>query len=135
MIVAPVKRKTQKITQFYNGIRHRGIDLRSVSHLTWSKHKIIVCEDSVIKRMGRDGYGNGFIVLEPLESDYDEIKYIHVDIRNPFWQIGSAIFGGDVLGYTEIAGNSKAHHLHFEVWRKTHVNPLQYFNKFDIGYV
>ena len=134
MITSPVDRKVQKITQFYKGTKHRGIDLRSVSHLTWLKHKIIVCEDSTLKRIGRDNYGNGFVVIEPMESDYKEIKYIHINIDKIDIKKGAFLCGGDFLAYTEVAGNSKSHHLHWEVWNKTYVNPLQYFNKFNLRY-
>lgn len=138
-MTGPIKRKKQKITSPYGkrgGIFHRGVDLRSVNFLTRRKQAVIATEDSMVLRVKRDSNDNGIIVLAPLESDYDEIKYIHVAIEKSPVLKGQKVYEGDFLGYTERRGQSTSHHLHFEVWKNSDpVNPLQYFNRVGIDYV
>ena len=83
--------------------------------------------------MGRDGKGNGFIVFKPLESGYKEIKYIHINVDKSKHKKGDVVNGGDKLGYSEIGGQSKAHHLHWEIWGLGGViDPIKYFNRYGI---
>lgn len=133
-MTGPVKRKKQKITQHYKGDVHRGIDLRCVSFITWQKQAFIATEDSIVLRIKRDANDNGIIVLAPINSDYDELKYIHVAIEDTPVTKGQKVYEGDILGYSEIRGQSKAHHLHFEVIKGEQINPLQYFNRYGIEY-
>ena len=129
----PVKRKTQKVTQCFHST-HKGVDLRSVDFTTWRLQKIIATEGMTVLRMGRDKYGNGFVVCKPDNIICDEIKYIHVKADTTI-HTHAKLKKGDLIGYTEIAGNSKAHHLHFETWSEGHpFNPLRYFDNVGIKY-
>lgn len=142
----PVKRRVQKITQHFrkedifidntlHKSAHKGIDLRSVNFTNWKLQKIIATEDMTVLRMGRDGYGNGFVVCEPVGNPMcDMVKYIHVKADKSIHR-GKELKKGDRIGRTEIAGNSKAHHLHFETMSSGwHFNPINYFNYLDIKY-
>lgn len=129
----PIFRKYQKLTQEYKGSKHKGIDLRSVNFISWMKQSVITTEDMQIKRFGTDRLGNGFIVFTPLvNNDFYEIKYIHVKLKSKI--NNTELFKGLIIpkhtkiGFTEIAGNSKSHHLHFEVWtdKNNHINPVPY---------
>jgi murein DD-endopeptidase MepM/ murein hydrolase activator NlpD len=136
MITAPVKRKKQVITSPYgmrNGKMHKGIDLRCVNFTTWIRQPFVACEDAVIIRMGRDRNDNGYIVLKPLESDYKEIKYIHINVDKCKYKKGDKLKGGDKLGYSEIRGQSKAHHLHWEIWDLNGaIDPVIYMDRYGI---
>lgn len=142
-----IKRRVQKITQQYitrehykNGkikkMGHRGVDLRSVNFTNWKLQKVIAPENMKVLRRGRDGYGNGFVVCRPYDNPIcDEVKFIHVDVCKSIRRGQLELNKGDLIGYTEIAGNSKAHHLHFETWSdKKPFNPLQYFDYLGVKY-
>lgn len=152
MITAPVKRMgKQKITSYY-GKRgnhfHHGIDLRCVRFPKekgwlphWSLQSFVVTENSQVLRVKRDAKDNGIIVLKPFITDYAEIKYMHINVeeaQNKFGiEIGVKLMAGDILGYSELRGQSAAHHLHFEVWRhagRNGINPLEYFEACKIKY-
>ena len=98
----PIKRKRQYITQQYKGEAHRGVDLRSVDFSTWKLQPVIATEDSIIDRIGIDGYGNDFIVLRPrrLETNM-ELKYIHVSYDPEYIKTGETLNRGDVIGQTQ----------------------------------
>lgn len=136
--MGPVKRRKQKITSPYGprgSIFHRGVDLRTVDFTTFRRQPCIATEQCKVLRIKRDGNDNGIIVLQPLNSVYDELKYIHIDIENSPVKKGQIISEGDIIGYTEIRGQSKAHHLHFEIWSGgEHYNPVEYFESRGIKY-
>ena len=113
---------------------HRGIDLRSKSFLTWKLQDVVASERSLILRLGTDRKGNGFIVVQPLESEYDEIKYIHVTIETARRK-GEVLHSGEYIGKTEVKGSSKAHHLHWETWLNGKaIDPIKYLDKYNIKY-
>jgi len=153
VVVGPIKRMSgvQVITSPY-GMRtlegiarmHRGIDLRCVRFLPgmgyvpqWANQDVIATEESVVERCGRDSYGNGYVVLKPLENiEYKELKYIHI---NHFLRVGQPLTKGTKIGKCIIGGSSKAIHLHFETWAShgnkiTHVNPTIYLDAMNIPY-
>jgi hypothetical protein len=136
-MIAPVKRINQIITSKFGprwGRMHRGIDLRTRNFLNWKLQKIVCTEHSQILRMGTDGKGNDFIVVKPLESDYTEIKYIHVTIKTKK-KINDILFEGEYIGKSQIKGSSTAHHLHFETVKNGQwLDPLIYFDKYKIKY-
>lgn len=138
MVKGPVKRKKQKITSPYGGRGtgfHRGVDLRCVNFTNWIQQPFVATEDSTVVRVKRDANDNGIIVLRPDYSDYDEIKYIHVNIDQWYVRKGDRVKEGDIIGYSEIRGQSKAHHLHYEVWKgKKHIDPVKYFDQIGIDY-
>ena len=137
MIIPPVKTDTLMITSPYGPrgiIFHRGVDIRSVVIQPFSLLPVVCCERGVVMRCGTDRHDNDFVVIVPENDDVNEIKYIHIDIE-PGITAGTKLFPGDLLGYTQIKGQSKAHHLHFEVWGPTgHFDPIEYFYNGGVRY-
>lgn len=152
---SPVRRKPDKMVitspfgmRVLNGKKrlHRGIDLRTIRFLKgkgyvpqWSLQKIQATEKSMVLRFGTDGKGNDFIVLRPLESNFDELKFIHVTLNDFVKEKGMILEAGDPIGKTQVKGTSKAHHLHFETWQKNKdklkpVDPILYFESLGIKY-
>jgi murein DD-endopeptidase MepM/ murein hydrolase activator NlpD len=143
-----INRKIQLITSPF-GLRtinrkkhfHNGVDLRSVSHKTWEDQEILTPEKCEVLRVGKDRLGNNFLVVKPLESDYAELKFIHID-KYAFdnFEIGQILAKGIFIGYAIKGGSSKAKHLHFEVWiNHTNksirpINPVEYFLTIGIKY-
>jgi len=145
----PVKRfsNVQVITAPFGEKRgnrtHKGVDLRSRRFLPetgyvkqWGLQDVVATERCRIKRFGTDQKGNDYIVLTPMKNtDYYELKYIHVTLRDEVKVIDKTLEAGDRIGKTQIKGTSKAHHLHFEVWDNlVAIDPLIYFNDLKIKY-
>lgn len=113
---------------------HRGVDIRTVDFQTWKDIPIVTSEQCKVLRQGKDGYGNYFLVVQPHESNFDEIKYIHISETK--FKIGSILVPDIFLGYAIIGGNSKAKHLHFETWKDGKpVDPIEYFIEMNIKYL
>lgn len=132
MIIPPIRNitKTMLITQRYEYPRHRGIDLRTQRFKpSWGLQWIQLTEDSQVLRFGEDRYGNDFIVVRPLKSRYYEIKYIHVTLEETVCDKGRILEVGTKLGKSQLKGNSRGHHLHFEVLEevKKWIDPAEYF--------
>jgi murein DD-endopeptidase MepM/ murein hydrolase activator NlpD len=146
----PIRRKTQVITEKFGAVRpyglHQGVDLRS---RRWEKGKgyveqwalqdVIVDGVSEVLRFGTDPRDNDFIVLRPLDTPYDELKYIHVTLNKEVKEKNKILEPGDVIGKTQVKGSSRGHHLHFEVWKfyetmKVAIDPIKYFNHMGIKY-
>ena len=127
-----IKRKVQKITQRFKH-NHKGVDLRCVNFTTWINQDIIAPEECRVLRSGLDGYGNYYLVVEPLESKYDELKFIH--IKPVRFEDGEILKKGQYISQCIIGGNSESLHLHFEVWLSGNpINPVLYFNSVGIKY-
>jgi murein DD-endopeptidase MepM/ murein hydrolase activator NlpD len=124
--------KTQIITQPYKGEGHRGVDLRSWDFKKNKLLPVVAPQEMYIFRLGIDSYGNDFIVARTLKGIF--LKLIHIDYDKSF-QMGQFFLAGDFLGYTQIKGNSKAHHLHFETHKNgQHFDPCLYFDKYGISW-
>jgi murein DD-endopeptidase MepM/ murein hydrolase activator NlpD len=129
-----VKTLKLKITSKYGprwGRFHKGIDLRSVSG--WKDLDILCPEKSEVLRVGRDGYGNYFLVVKPLENtQFKELKFIHIDDHALSHFAPKMILQKDeYIGKAIIGGNSRSKHLHFETWieideKLDHTNPEDY---------
>ncbi len=135
----PVDTDELVITQRFHARNHKGVDLRSVDLETYDKLDIILPEDAEVLRRGVDGFGNDFLVVQPTNDFMSELKFIHVTFDSLF-EVGEMLEAGTVLGKTQIVdeigrGNSLAHHLHFETWRKgTPINPMRYFDEYHTPY-
>lgn len=70
--------------------------------------------------------GNGGRVNNP---DGETQVYIHT-LFLPKWKNGDIVKAGDLLGYTDMSGNTTGEHLHFETWNssKLTANPRSYFS-------
>lgn len=147
-MVAPVKRKNNLMIitspfgeREYKGERrfHSGVDLRSVDFDNGKLQKIQTPENCIVLRFGTDQHDNDFLVVKPMISPYDEFKFIHVTLEQSVKQAGVVLDEGHFIGYTQIKGQSEAHHLHFETWKTIDgnieaVDPRLYFNQNDIKY-
>jgi murein DD-endopeptidase MepM/ murein hydrolase activator NlpD len=112
---------------------HKGIDLRTVNLPSWDDFDLSVPEDCKVLRVGRDKYGNYFLVVKPLKNkQFKELKFIHIDdYALSRFKTGDKLKKGDYIGRACLGGNSRAKHLHFEVWMEIddkldHTNPLDY---------
>lgn len=108
-------------------IFHPGVDLRTVNKQTGQFLDIIAPENIEVLRNGIDGYGNYFLVGRPEESPFKELKFIHLDEKCLSFNKDEHIQKGSFLGHSRIGGNSKLHHLHFEVWAEEAIDPVKYF--------
>jgi len=119
---------------------HRGVDLRSVRFLKgtgyvkqWALQQVITPESCIVDRFGTDNSGNKFVVVRPFETNFTELKFIHVNFKE--LQEEQVLIKHEFIGYTEIGGTSKAHHLHFEVWKRNiAIDPVVYFIAMNIKY-
>lgn len=128
--------------EIYEGkkIFHGGVDLRSVDLKTGKLLPVCVFEESIVIRSGIDKYGNYFLVVKGLESNYPEIKYIHID-RYDFVK-DLILKKNQSIGFSRIGGNSKSHHVHLETWPETvkkavddeRFNPVNYFALLNLKY-
>ena len=141
MFFNPVQRKKLKVTSPFGKKRwdkikkkyiyHKGTDLRCWDFIKRKHQPFIATENSLVLRVKRDSNDNGIIVLKPMESDYSEIKYIHVAIETCHVIEGQKIEGGHVLGYAEVRGQSKSLHLHFEtLFDGFKIDPMIYIKKY-----
>jgi len=111
---------------------HRGVDIRTVDLQTRKDIPIVTSEQCKVLRQGIDPYGNYYLVVQLLESSFDELKYIHITETN--FKIGSILITGTFIGYAIIGGNSKAKHLHFETWKNGEpVDPMEYCKEMKIN--
>lgn len=140
MATAPTKYAPMMITQKYRGYLHRGVDLRNYDFDKGEPMEIVAPEDGVILRTsyshGKDGYGNNWLAMLTKKGLW-ELKFIHNDIYPAFRDPGAVVQEGDIMGISELGGNSKSIHLHFETWSAGKVkDPVIYFQDrgLDYGY-
>lgn len=142
----PVKTDTLVITspfgdRIINGKKqfHGGVDLRSKDFATGKLLQIATTEKSLVLRCGTDAKDNDFVVVKPMESGYDEIKYIHITYNKDIIKSGALLVGGTEFAVTQIKGQSPAHHLHFETLKNVNgtlekIDPVLYFKKYGLKY-
>ncbi len=128
--------KKQIITSPYGprkDVFHHGVDLRSYDLTLYKPLAIIFPERCRVLRIWHDGWGGG-LAVKPLETDYDEFKFIHVGIRSEII-VDNEYEQGYIIGYSMLSQLNKNHHLHFEVWRRgKSENPINYFEARGIEY-
>lgn len=146
----PVKRIAKQIVTSPFGYRimnekeqfHYGVDLRTIRFPkevgevpVWALQKIQTTEPCRVLRSGTDDKKNDFIVVSPLVNvGYPEIGYVHVALNEDFFP-GQILDSGHFLGYSQIKGSSKAHHLHFFVKSyEGFTDPLIYLTMIGIDY-
>jgi len=121
--------KKQIITSSYGPRKdgfHHGVDLRSYDLTLYKPLAIIFPERCRVLRIWHDGWGGG-LAVKPLETDFDELKFIHVGIR-PDIIVDGEYEQGHIIGYTMLGQLNKKHHLHFESLRVgKSVDPIEYF--------
>lgn len=127
VITSPYGERTLNFQKVF----HQGVDLRSVNKTSGRLLDITAPERMRVIRRGVDGYGNYYLVTAPEESEYYELKFIHMDATCLSLPLALTVEKGFVLGKTRVGGNSMAHHLHFETWTAegVHANPMEYFDK------
>ncbi len=130
--ISPVEHDPTIITQRYKGKEHPGVDIRNaVGEVCVLPESAYFLRDS--NSNGKDGYGNNYTVWQGIQSGL-LFKFIHT---TPVTDIMKERFhgAGTIVGITDIEGNSKGAHLHFEVWKDGyHTDPLIYFNDNKINY-
>jgi len=130
-----IKRKKQIITQGYK-TGHKAVDLRSVSFFNWKLQPVITPERCKVTAKSTDHYGNDFLIVSLIDNPYySRYEFIHVSVFSHI-QVGQTLDQHTKIGYTQIKGNSKAHHLHVEISteKETNINPLDYYDYLGIDY-
>ena len=137
MFYNPVQVKRLKVTSSFGergNIFHYGTDFRCYDFLRRKSLPFIATENAKVLRVKRDGNDNGIIVLKPLDTNYSELKYIHVNIEECNVFEGQEIKAGHLLGFAEVRGQSKSLHLHFETLLDGFkIDPMIYINKYIRG--
>lgn len=128
-----LKNATNQITQGYNVLKHRGIDL--VKYKGQTTDIIAHTEGTVVEvvknynRTDKKGnsYGNYVLIRHPNKyyTLYAHMKYGTVKVSKGQW-----IEKGQVIGYMGNTGYSQGAHLHFEVRNTLNVriNPTPYID-------
>jgi len=136
-----VKRKIQKVTSFY-GVRkgflrkHKGIDLRSYNDNFTKKLPIVLPEDCILLRKVFQGKWGWTYVFQPLQTDYDEIKFIHMEENENLILDFEYVKGFDI-GFTGTTNymikKGYGEHLHFETWfNNKAIDPIKYLDLLEI---
>lgn len=143
-------RYTQLITSDY-GYRktfskaHKGIDLRTYSDHAENykipvapKNNIVLPEAAIFKRkVHQEKWGWAF-VFDPVDTDYFEIKFIHMH-PNEDLKEGVLYPKGHDIGYTIVTrymlNLGLGDHLHFEAWKSNNASdPKIYYDLLGIKY-
>lgn len=117
-------------------IFHSGVDFRCYNFNTKRLEPFQATEDFEVVRKGRDGKDNGILAVKPLENtEYNEILYVHINVDDCRYKVGDKIVAGEPVGFSEIRGESAAHHLHFAVEKEgKRINPLIYLDQIGVAY-
>jgi len=125
------KLKFQLVKRF-----HKGIDIRTV----FVDNGDIVClpEHAILIRKGYQKKWGWYYVFRPRETEYTEIKFIHMS-ENTNLIIGDTYHNGYEIGFPMLTNymkkNNIGFHLHFETWGKyTCIDPTCYLLTRNIPY-
>ena len=105
-----------------NGVSefHYGIDLRTWDLVKSIRQDVVFPEDATVSRVIQDPKWGGIIVLKPLDEDWNELKFMHLDL-NPNLTTGNTFLKGTYIGQSMQTEYMKevnsAEHTHFEAWR------------------
>lgn len=99
----------RRITQYFQGWRHTGIDIACSS-----SSNVYAAADGVIEKAGWNagGYGNRIIIKHP---DGSKTLYAHLKEGGILVNTGQYVAKGEVIGLMGSTGRSTGYHLHFEV--------------------
>ncbi|MEK9165562.1 MAG: LysM peptidoglycan-binding domain-containing M23 family metallopeptidase [Patescibacteria group bacterium] len=99
----------RRITQYFQGWRHTGIDIACSS-----SSNVYAAADGVIEKAGWNagGYGNRIIIKHP---DGSKTLYAHLKEGGILVNINQYVAKGEVIGLMGSTGRSTGYHLHFEV--------------------
>ncbi len=132
--VQVIQSKEGVITQGYDGVSHKGVDLVKDGYMLdyviahSSGHVIEVISDCNANtpddstnpgNMVKIDHGNGYVT-----------RYLHLAYGSVTVQVGDFVEKGQVLGYMGNTGNSFGGHLHFEVYQNgERIDASEYLNK------
>ena len=149
-MIAPISDKVEIVSpwgkrtlSFVNGGKqhfHPGVDI----HAPQGAEIIAPCACKLL-RVGTDGYGDHFTVVQSLDT-LDVFKFIHCGWLDS--KAGIEYAEGAVVAISDGSGTSdgsggKAPHLHFETWRGgqgwtecggVNYNPEEFFKRYGIPY-
>jgi len=109
----------RRITQYFQGWRHTGIDIACSAG-----SNIYAATDGVVEQAGwnASGYGNRIIIKH---SNGSKTVYAHLKAGGILVNIGQYVAKGEVIGLMGSTGRSTGYHLHFEVIvNGTRINPF-----------
>lgn len=109
----------RRITQYFRGWRHTGIDIACKS-----ASNIYAARAGVVEKAGWNsgGYGNRIIIKH---SDGSKTLYAHLKAKGILVSTGESVKKGQVIGLMGSTGRSTGNHLHFEVIeRGSRINPF-----------
>lgn len=109
----------RRITQYFQGWRHTGIDIACSS-----SSNIYAAADGVVEKAGWNagGYGNRIIIKH---SDGSKTLYAHIKAGGILVNTGQYVAKGEVIGLMGSTGRSTGYHVHFEVIvNGTRINPF-----------
>ena len=132
LITSPFGERTHPITGKKKKF-HYGVDLRSISHVTWKPQLVIFPETCKVTRISKTSKWGYKIEYQGLDSDYNFVS-LHVKPINI--SVGQIYPKYSIIGQSHITWYMKQHHEHFEVKRKNGINidPINYFKKYNIAY-
>lgn len=141
-MVSPVEGRVTSEYGKRNGTLHAGIDIATngkpgVVRAAFAGRLSNLTRGRVLDRTTAQSKNKGKAVVAPgrtgngvrvKNNDGETQIYIHVDVLSK-WKNGDWVNAGDVLGYTDLSGNTSGYHLHFETWTKDGYtrNPRIYF--------
>lgn len=99
----------RRITQYFQGWRHTGIDIACNS-----SSNVYAATDGVVEKASWNagGYGNRIIIKHP---DGSKTLYAHLKEGGILVNTGQYVAKGEVIGLMGSTGRSTGYHLHFEV--------------------
>lgn len=131
----PVANRAGKISQYYRGVYHRGIDIadRSLPNITAAAGGTVIfagCGGSC-PRLGSTWGGSGYGWAVQIDHGNGYTTW-YAHLKNIYVRSGQSVSRGQAIGQMGSTGRSTGPHLHFEVRRGssygTQVNPLTYAN-------
>ncbi|MDP3792914.1 MAG: peptidoglycan DD-metalloendopeptidase family protein [bacterium] len=115
----------------YGGAPHNGLDIAS----GYGDPIYSIADGEIIANGKNDGYGNWVAIKHPTKYNLVSV-YAHMSALS-FFQVGTQVKVGDIIGYEGATGNVTGSHLHISVYKDffTYVSDKKggqlYFNYFE----